>query len=210
MEGFATGIDVRESLAYVATGKGFAVVDLNEKKPVRFIDTFRHCETLRVYRDLLLFASKQYIVCYRLAEGSSEKLWEASSFDPFYFSHNIEFVVENGVTYTASMEGRLYVWQIEEEGAKALCQFSFWGTREELTEQKKIEYVLSTGLVKSRRKARRFIPKYLNYYIIATGIAKDDRLVYILDRDGKLWILDVSLEPRPGVALRATYRKPEK
>lgn len=123
---------------------------------------------------------------------------EVSTIDPFYFTHLYALEVTPTHVYVAGGEGGLYVYKrTVTNQLERLIQYSFWGTKERFTEEKKTEYVKSLGLAQKPREARRHYSLNENNYVITSGMAVDGSHVYLMDFNDNLWCLEIRLEHPP-------------
>jgi len=201
LPGFAMSLDVVGNTCVVGNATGLAFVDLSgpKMKLTGTFDTLRRTEIVRLHEGYLVFCSKQYTCVYDLSDTAKPaKLGEASGMDPFYFTHNFALHVTDTHIFTSGGEGGLYIFDWRDRKApKLLVQYSFWGTKERLTMDKKIQYVRSVGLASKDKDALRYVSPNENNYIINRGMVIDGNHAYMVDWKGKLWGLEFGLGASP-------------
>ena len=211
LKGFAYSMDVFKGIAAVATGAGISFVDITGDRLSlnSDFDTLRHTEIVRYIDNHLITCSKHYTTIWSLEEDPFAPEWKASlsTFDPFYFTHLCALYVTPDYLYVSGGEGGLYLhdWRNPSQ-PQTIVQYSFWGTKNRFTPEKKIEYVKAMGLAKNDKQAMRFISPNETNYIISMGMAVEPPYVYMLDMNDKLWVLEVNIGPKPSA--RCVVRPP--
>lgn len=201
LRGFSNSVERMGSVIVVATGIGLAFVDAEGPNlSLRStVDTLRHTEIVRVLGGRLVACSKEYTSVFELTgPGRVEAASEVCTIDPFYFTHLFALTLTPDYIFAAGGEGGLYVynWRLPRP-PQLIIQYSFWGTKERFTEDRKTGYVMSLGLARNAREARRYISPNENNYIIATGMAVDGQHVYLMDFQDNLWALEWTAGPPP-------------
>ena len=201
LRGFSYGLDVKDGTAAVATGIGIAFVDVSGKDLVlkSTLDTLRNTEMVRYAGSHLISCSKHYTTVWSIKDPAQPKeLSEVSTRDPFYFTHLCALHMTRDYIYVGGGEGGLYLYDWRNPASpRLIVQYSFWGTKQRLTPEKKIGYVKALGLARNDKQARKFITERENNYIIGMGMAVDGPHVYFMDWHDKLWGLEVELSPSP-------------